>query len=79
MKKNYIVSLILASCFSNAALATLTPQPYPEDARILRVAYQNNNVIPIKGQTFTSTQVVFGVHERILNVDGGDRDGWMVT
>ena len=79
MKKKCIASLILAACFSNTALATLTPEPYPEDARILKVAYQNNNVIPIQGQTFTSTQIVFGVNERILNVDGGDRDGWIVT
>ena len=79
MKTKCLAHLMLASCLSTTAMAAITPQPYPNDTRITRVAYQDNNVIPIKGQTFTSTQLVFGVSERILDVEGGDRDGWIVT
>ena len=78
MNKRIIIALWLSTTAS-VSFATLTPEPFPQDARITRVAYQDNNVIPIKGKTFTSTQLVFGAHERILDVEGGDRDGWMVT
>ena len=79
MKKQQLIHFILAGVISSTAMATITPQPFPGDARITRIAYQDNNVIPITGQTFTSTQLVFGVNERIVDVEGGDRDGWIVT
>ena len=79
MNKSILFSLLLTSQISATTFASIAPQPFPGDSRITRIAYQDNNVIPIKGQTFTSTQIVFGIHEHILDVEGGDRDGWIVT
>lgn len=79
MNKYILVSLLLASTLGAPSFAQTLPQPFPSDAHITRVAYQDNNVVPIKGQTFTSTQVVFGVNEHVINVDGGDRAAWMAT
>lgn len=78
MQKKFLI-YIVAACLPYVSFAAITPQPFSGDKRITRVAYQDNNVIPIKGQTFTSTQIVFGANERILDVEGGDRDGWIVT
>jgi type IV secretion system protein VirB9 len=61
------------------ACAQSTPKAYPLDKRILRVNYQDNNVTPLRGKTFTSTQVVFAEDEVVLDVEGGDSTGWMVT
>lgn len=55
------------------------PKAYPQDARILKVNYQDNNVTPLRGKTFTATQVIFSDDEVILDVEGGDSTGWMVT
>lgn len=52
---------------------------FAEDAPVQTISYQENAVVTIKGHTFTSTQLVFGNKEKILDVEGGDRDGWVVT
>lgn len=61
------------------AVAQNNPKAYPQDRRILRVNYQDNNVVPFRGKTFTTTQVVLGKEEYIIDVEGGDTAGWMVT
>lgn len=70
--KNLVpVMLVSGLLCSNIALAL--------DARIKRVAFQENAVINLKGVTFTTTEVRFGRDEVIINVQGGDTSGWMVT
>ena len=59
--------------------AQALPKPYPEDKRILRVTYQDHNVTPFHGKTFTVTQIMFGADETVIDVQGGDTAGWMVT
>ena len=61
------------------AQAQNNPVALSSDARIKRVTYQDNNVIPIKGVTLTTTQIVFGEHEEVLDIEGGDSTAWMVT
>lgn len=79
MNKRLLASLFCLSQFGSVGYAALTPQSYSSDARITRVAYQENNVVLLKGRAFVSTQILFSPQEHIVNVDGGDRDAWMVT
>ena len=72
--------------FSLVLLATVAtshaqnnPRSFPTDTRIKQVMYQDNNVVPIQGMTFTTTQIQFGEHERVLDIEGGDSAAWMVT
>lgn len=55
------------------------PVSFPTDSRIKHVVYQDNNVVPIQGITFTTTQIQFGDKEEILDIEGGDSTAWMVT
>jgi type IV secretion system protein VirB9 len=74
------VSLLTSACMIAVGInASQIPVPYPSDERIKMVAYQENNVIPVYGKTFTSTQLIFGKDEKVLDVEGGDTDGWLVT
>ncbi|QDQ40256.1 P-type conjugative transfer protein VirB9 [Legionella geestiana] len=68
-----------ASVLTTAATASQTPVPYPKDERIKMVTYQQNNVIPVHGVIFTTTQIIFGERETVLDVEGGDSDGWIAT
>lgn len=74
-----LLSITLALGVSLNAQAKQSPLPYPSDNRIKMVAYQENNVVPVYGKTFTSTQLIFGKGEKVLDVEGGDTDGWVVT
>lgn len=76
MRKMCLILCLLSSLSVNA---TQTPIAYPQDSRIKRVAYSDNNVVPIQGEVFTTTQLVFGKNEHVLDVEGGDREGWVVT
>ncbi len=69
-------SLITGLMISGSALAEMTPKPVLTDQRIVQVPYQKNNVIPIAGQAFVNTQIIFGEDETILDVQGGDEAGW---
>lgn len=55
------------------------PVSFSTDSRIKQVVYQDNNVVPIQGITFTTTQIQFGDKEEILDIEGGDSTAWMVT
>ncbi|MGC1183144.1 TrbG/VirB9 family P-type conjugative transfer protein [Legionella sp.] len=79
MKKQIVASVLFLCQLGSTGYAALTPQSYSSDARITRVAYQDNNVVRLKGRAFVSTQILFSPQEHIVNVDGGDRDAWMVT
>ena len=74
-----VTSLMLLVVPLANTCAQTTPKAYPQDKRILRVNYQDNNVTPLRGKTFTATQVVFAEDEVVLDVEGGDSAGWMVT
>ncbi len=74
--KKCILSLII---FSAAINAQNNPISLVSDMRIKKVIYQENNVIPMHGMTFTTTQIQFGNNEKILDIEGGDSTAWMVT
>ena len=60
----------------STAMAEISPQSVLADARIKQVPYQKNNVVPVEGQAFVNTQIIFGEDEVILDVQGGDEAGW---
>ena len=71
------ISLAAATLLSTqVALAEMTPKSVIADSRIKQVPYQKNNVVPIEGQAFVNTQILFGEDEIILDVQGGDEAGW---
>lgn len=49
------------------------------DARIEVVPYSMNNVVPIHGTTFTTTQITFGQDEIIEDVQNGDLGAWTAS
>lgn len=75
LKKIQSVKLMTAILLSLAGFGVKSAT----DARIKRIAYQENQVYQLYGVTFTATQVVFGEDEVILTKEGGDRAVWMVT
>lgn len=66
MKKRVVASLLFLSQFGSIGHAALTPQSYSSDARITRVAYQENNVVRLKGRAFVSTQILFSPKSTLL-------------
>ncbi|GGI82566.1 P-type conjugative transfer protein VirB9 [Legionella impletisoli] len=77
MKK--IATILVLSCITAALQAQNNPSNFPTDKRIKQVKFEENNVVPIHGKTFTTTQIEFAKNERILDVEGGDTTAWMVT
>ena len=76
--KRLMAGLLMAACAA-PALAEQAPVGFPNDSRIKRVAFQENQVVPLSGVTFTSTQIMFSPGEQVMDVEGGDSAGWMVT
>lgn len=76
MKKTILVASIIVSA---TLQAQNIPKPMATDMRIKNVMYQDNNVVPLHGMTFTTTQIQFAEHERVLDIEGGDTAAWMVT
>jgi len=74
-----VASTLIALTLSVDVHAQNNPKPYPSDGRIKRVYYQDNNVTPLNGITFTTTQIVFGEDETVIDIEGGDTAVWMVT
>lgn len=77
MKKKIIGVVALMMNATVQAQNNLTA--FPSDARIKKVVYQDNNVVPVQGVTFTTTQIQFANNERVLDIEGGDSSAWMVT
>jgi type IV secretion system protein VirB9 len=75
IKRVLCTTLLLCS---SGLYAQVNPTPDPKDARIKIVAFQENNVVPVLGKTFTTTQIVFGDDEFVKGVEGGDTTGWIV-
>lgn len=78
MSKKLVIIAALSFCFG-ASLAQTNPIPNPNDSRIKLVSFQEDNVVPIQGKTFTTTQIVFGKDEYVKGVEGGDSAGWIVS
>ena len=76
--KKITLSLVLMTSIATL-YAQNNPNPFPTDIRIKQVVYQDNNVVPVQGVTFTTTQIQFGKSERVLDIEGGDSAAWMVT
>lgn len=68
--------LVLSLLVAKESFAEITPQGVLADPRVKEVPYQKNNVVPIVGQAFVSTQIIFGDDESILDVQSGDQAGW---
>ncbi|HDV5710276.1 P-type conjugative transfer protein VirB9 [Legionella pneumophila] len=68
-----ILLLSLGTCAQN------NPTSFSTDARIKKVVYRENDVVPVHGIPFTTTQIQFAKQERILDIEGGDTTAWMVT
>jgi type IV secretion system protein VirB9 len=77
MIKRLLILAALAS-LGTVTYAQSNPIPNPKDARIKMVSFQEDNVVPIKGMTFTTTQIVFGKNEYVKGIEGGDTTGWIV-
>lgn len=68
----------------SSVLLVLVPITYihaqsNSDSRFFHVKYHENQVTPLRGKTFTATQVIFGEDEVVIGVEGGDSMAWMVT
>jgi len=75
----FISVMVVFLIFTQSSLAVELPRALATDARIKVVAYQANNVVPVKASTFTTTQIVFGYNEVIENIQNGDLDAWIVS
>ncbi|HHS8321914.1 TPA: P-type conjugative transfer protein VirB9 [Legionella anisa] len=63
----------------SSSYSVQVPKSYAQDMRVNYVVFEDNNVVRVNASTFTSTQIVFGRQETILDVEGGDTSSWMVT
>ncbi len=72
MKKLTLLVLCASTAFASET-------PVAKDARIKMVTYQQNQIVPVHGVTFTTTQIIFGEHETVLDVENGDSAVWMAT
>ncbi|HAT1757199.1 TPA: P-type conjugative transfer protein VirB9 [Legionella pneumophila] len=55
------------------------PKAMSQDVRIKQVVYRDNDVVPVHGVPFTTTQIQFADKEEVLDIEGGDTTAWMVT
>lgn len=76
MKKLSIVVLMMAASIS---MAQNIPLAFASDNRVKHVLFKEHDVIPLKGKTFTTTDIQFGESERIISIEGGDTSAWMAT
>ncbi|RUR10813.1 P-type conjugative transfer protein VirB9 [Legionella sp. km772] len=76
--KSFLISIACLMPLTSA-LAQNNPTPLTQDARIKQVVYRENDVVPVHGIPFTTTQIQFADKEEILDIEGGDTTAWMVT
>lgn len=78
MKKRIrIVSMLVVLSMSTLALAATTPRPLASDNRIKVVAFDPNQVVPIRFTLMTDTQIILNPDEHILSFQNGDSAAWM--
>lgn len=71
---------LLALCICmNVSYATQVPIKLSVDQRISVVPYDENNVVPIDGSTFTATQIIFSKKDVIQNIQTGDLGAWTAS
>ena len=76
--KTFLISMACLMPLTSA-LAQNNPTPLTQDERIKQVVYRENDVVPVHGIPFTTTQIQFADKEEILDIEGGDTTAWMVT
>ncbi|HEM0351352.1 P-type conjugative transfer protein VirB9 [Legionella erythra] len=76
MKYPLIALLMLTACM---AKAQQIPASFASDARVKHVPFHEHNVVKVEAAPFTATQILFNPKEVILDIEGGDTAGWMVT
>lgn len=74
-----VLAAVIGLSVGGSAIAKQTPISYPADSRIKMVAYHENDVVPVQGRAFVATQIIFSNNEYVLDTEGGDTMGWMVT
>lgn len=74
MKKYLLITILLT--MNTFVLAAEAPRSLTSDGRIKIVPYDSDNVVQIKGNTMTSTQIIFGKDENIEEVQNGDVAAW---
>lgn len=79
MHINIKTLLPIALLYATLGHAQNNPIAYATDARIKHVTYHDNDVIPIQATSLINTQIIFDKEEKIINIEGGDTTGWMVT
>ncbi|MFO2625224.1 P-type conjugative transfer protein VirB9 [Legionella pneumophila serogroup 1] len=62
-----------------SSYAQNNPKPMTQDVRMKQVIYRENDVVPVHGVPFTTTQIQFAEKEEVLDIEGGDTTAWMVT
>ncbi|MGF2339084.1 hypothetical protein, partial [Acinetobacter baumannii] len=70
MKKILLSAAVLL--LSQGTYAQNNPTSLSTDTRIKKVVYRENDVIPVHGIPFTTTQIQFAKQERVLDIEGGD-------
>lgn len=75
--KNMLIFLLLI--FPGVLLAEQQAQALATDQRLKVVNFDRYNVIPVKGATFITTQIIFGQGEVIENIQNGDLAAWTVS
>ncbi|HAU0296740.1 TPA: HsdR family type I site-specific deoxyribonuclease [Legionella pneumophila] len=65
MKKILLSAAVLL--LSLGTYAQNNPTSLPTDVRIKKVVYRENDVVPVHGIPFTTTQIQFAKHERVLD------------
>jgi type IV secretion system protein VirB9 len=73
-----LIAALLLVC-SDGALAQAEPPPAPLDPRIELVAYDANQIVPLRITAGFQVMVEFAADERIENVALGDSSGWQAT
>src|SRR3990167_2307433 len=75
----FLVLIILAVGFMQVSFSSEIARSLARDARIKTVPYEKNNVVPVYGATFITTQIIFGENEKVMDIQGGDADAWTVN
>lgn len=79
MRLDFLISLVLASGISSAALALETPRSALQDGRIRFVDYQPYNITKVVGTLRSSVQIEFAADEEIAHVALGNSVAWEVA
>jgi type IV secretion system protein VirB9 len=64
---------------TNLTFAKVNPLRLNTDNRIAIVAFNKNQVVPVYGSAFITTQIVFSDDEIIQNIQNGDLGAWSVS